>query len=198
MKWSDQNERRLIERALKGDSEAFNQLVAIHQEKVYRYAYRLTRNESEAEDIVSEAFVRVFRALPQFKGRSSFQTWLYTIVTNCYYDLEKKKRARKQVSLEQPDRDNPTETSEIQFSDPEPGPDEEHEVDVLRQTLHRAIGRLPEHHKVMITLYHVEEISYEEISSVMQLPIGTVKSRLNRARLALRQILEEMGGLEAL
>ncbi|MFN7171824.1 MAG: RNA polymerase sigma factor [Fimbriimonadaceae bacterium] len=195
MRSSDQNERRLIERALKGDNEAFNQLIGLHQERVFKYAYRLTRNESEAEDIVGEAFVRVFRALPQFKGKSSFQTWLYTIVTNCYYDLEKKKRARKQISLEQPGRDDPTETSEIQFPDQEPGPDEEYEQNVLRQTLHRAIQKLPEHQKVMIMLYHVEEISYEEISSVMQMPIGTVKSRLNRARLALRQILEEQGGL---
>jgi RNA polymerase sigma-70 factor, ECF subfamily len=137
---------------------------------------------------VAEAFVRVYNALGNFRGQSAFGTWLYRIVTNCYLDHRKKDKSRFQTSLEASVQPDGSEV-ERQFEDTSDGPDELAERSAREEAVQDALERLPEFQKAMLVMYHVEMLSYEEIAEALDLPIGTVKSRLNRARIALRDLL---------
>jgi RNA polymerase sigma-70 factor (ECF subfamily) len=183
----DQEDQRLVVRAQQGDQAAFNVLVRKHEARAYQYAFRLTRNTDEAADVVAEAFVRIYNALGNFKGQSAFSTWIYRIVTNCYLDTKKKDKGRT-TSL---DSTFHTEEGEIerQFEDPGPTPQQEMELTERDERVQEAIGLLADYQRAMIVMYHAEGMSYEEIAAALDLPIGTVKSRLNRARMTLRDIL---------
>jgi RNA polymerase sigma-70 factor (ECF subfamily) len=185
-----QTDSLLIERVQRGDRGSLNELVLKYQDRAYQYAYRLTRNPEEAADTVADAFVRVNNAIKNFKGQSSFSTWLYRIITNCYLDRKKKEKNRLTVSLDAPINQGEDEVSR-EIEDPGRTPDE----DVIRSereaVLQRALAKLPEFQKAMIVMYHAEQLSYEEIAEALDLPLGTVKSRLNRARLSLRELLEK-------
>lgn len=178
----------LIERAQKGDRGALDSLIRKHERRAYQYAFRLTSNPEEASDVVSDAFIRVYSALQNFKGQSAFTTWLYRILTNCYLDIRKKEKNRQTMSLEttlQPGEGD----VERQIEDDEPSPHALFERGERERAVTGAVGQLPEYQKAMIVMYHSESMSYEEIAEALDLPIGTVKSRLNRARLSLRQLL---------
>lgn len=185
-----QADAMLIERVQRGDRGSLNELVLKYQDRAYQYAFRLTRNPEEAADTVADAFVRVNNAIKNFKGQSSFSTWLYRIITNCYLDRKKKEKNRSTVSLDAPIHQGEEEVSR-DIEDPGRTPDE----DVIRMereaVLQRALAKLPEFQKAMIVMYHAEQLSYEEIAEALDLPLGTVKSRLNRARLSLRELLEK-------
>ena len=189
-----QEDQLLIERWQRGDRSAFNALIRAHEAKAYQYAFRLTRDQEMAADVVAEAFVRVLNALPNFKSQSTFGTWLYRIITNCFLDLRKKERLRKAASL---DTMLQTEDGEVarQIQDPSEGPEEIVERDAREEQMENALSMLPEYQRAMIIMYHAEMLTYEEISAALDLPIGTVKSRLNRARLSLREILVREGEL---
>jgi RNA polymerase sigma-70 factor, ECF subfamily len=178
----------LIQRSQRGDREAFDTLVRKHEAKAYQYAYRLTRNQDEASDIVAEAFVRVYNAIHNFKSQAAFGTWLFRILTNCFLDLKKKEKNRPTTSLE-----SSIQTSdgllERQIEDPKPSPLEQTFVSERSQRIADALKQVPEYQRSMILMYHAEQMSYEDIAAALDLPIGTVKSRLNRARIALREIL---------
>jgi RNA polymerase sigma-70 factor (ECF subfamily) len=178
----------LIARAQEGDRSSFNALIRKHEARAYQYAYRLTRNQEEASDVVAEAFVRVYNALHNFKGQSAFSTWLYRILTNCYLDIRKKERSRPAASLESTLQTAEGEM-ERQIEDPSRTPHDEAERDERESRVEAAVGLLPDYQRAMIVMYHVEMMSYEEIAAALDLPIGTVKSRLNRARLSLRELL---------
>lgn len=179
----------LIERFQNGDSSAMDVLIQRHQARAYQYAYRLTRDRDIAADVVADAFVRVYRAAHTFKGQSAFTTWLYRILTNCFLDMRKKSGSRPTVSL---DASLQTEdgTLERQLEADGKTPHEEAERAERNRAVAAAVENLPEYQRAMITMFHVEMLSYEEIAEAMNLPIGTVKSRLNRARLGLRHQLE--------
>ena len=178
----------LISRSQGGDRSAFNALVQKHHGRAYQYAYRLCRNSDEAQDIVVEAFLRVYNAIHNFKGQSSFITWLYRIMTNCYLDHKKRDKSKRNVSLEAALQ---TESGELtrQIEDTGPTPLEETERDARAARMDHAVSQLPEFQRAMIVMYHSEMMSYEEIAAALDLPVGTVKSRLNRARLSLRELL---------
>jgi RNA polymerase sigma-70 factor (ECF subfamily) len=178
----------LISRAQEGDRSAFNTLIRKHEARAYQYAYRLTRNQEEAADVVAEAFVRVYNALHNFKGQSAFSTWLYRILTNCYLDTRKKGKGRTIVSLEAV-LHTPEGDMERQIEDPSATPHDEAERDERETRVEDAVGLLPEYQRAMIVMYHAEMMSYEDIAAALDLPLGTVKSRLNRARLSLRELL---------
>lgn len=185
-----ENERLLIARAQTGDLDAFDQLVRRFETQVYNLAYRLTENYDDASDIASEAFVRVFAAIKKFRGDSAFSTWLYRIVTNAFLDERKRRKARPQISLEE-ELNVEGGTLRRQVEDTAPGPTEHAEAEERRRVLDSAIQELPEFQRQIVVMFHVLNMSYEEICDVTGLPIGTVKSRLNRARLALRDQLEQ-------
>ena len=178
----------LIERSQKGDRNAFDDLIRKHEKRAYQYAFRLTSNPEEAGDVVADAFVRVYSALHNFKGQSAFTTWLYRILTNCFLDMRKREKSRPTTSLEAAlvtdDGD-----LERQVQDDAPTPHAQAEKSERERAVERAVAHLPEYQQAMIMMYHVENLSYEEIAEALDLPIGTVKSRLNRARLSLREIL---------
>jgi RNA polymerase sigma-70 factor (ECF subfamily) len=178
----------LIERCQKGDRTAFDELIRRHSERAYKYAFRLTGNAEEASDVVGDAFVRVFNAMKNFKGQSAFTTWLYRIITNCFLDLRKKDRSKQTTSLDAM-LQTPDGEMARQIEDPNRNPYQEAERSSREDRVMHAVDQLAEYQKAMIMMFHVEMLSYEEIAEALDLPIGTVKSRLNRARLSLREIL---------
>ena len=182
------NDAVLIRQCQGGDRSAFDSLVRQYEIKAFQYAFRLTRDTDLASDIVSEAFVRVFNSIGNFRGQSAFGTWLYRILTNCYLDYRKRDKSRFNTSLESTMQ---LETGEIerQFQDSSPGPDEEAERSARESAVQNALSQMPEYQKAMLIMYHVENLTYEEISEALDLPLGTVKSRLNRARIGLRDQL---------
>jgi len=179
---------RLIARARTGDSAAENELVERHYRNVFNLAFRLSGNYDDAQDIVIDAFVRVHNALPSFRGDANFTTWLYRIVKNVFLDERKKQRIRNHSSLEEMVELEDSSISR-QVEDPKPGPQHNVERRERAELIQAAVMSLPDNQRLMIGLYHFQHRSYEEIAEVMGLPIGTVKSRLNRARLALKNKL---------
>jgi RNA polymerase sigma-70 factor (ECF subfamily) len=178
----------LIARAQEGDHESFNALITKHQQRAFNYAFRLTRNTDEASDVVAESFLRVYNALGHFKGQSAFSTWLFRIMTNCYLDMKKRDKSRFLVSLDESVQTKDGKM-ERQVEDSAPTPDVRVEIQERRQSVQNAVAALPEYQRAMVIMYHAENLSYEEISAALDLPLGTVKSRLNRARLNLRELL---------
>ncbi|MBS1723869.1 MAG: sigma-70 family RNA polymerase sigma factor [Armatimonadetes bacterium] len=178
----------LIRQCQGGDRSAFDALVRQYETRAFQYAFRLTHDSDEAADIVSEAFVRVYNAIGNFRGQSAFGTWLYRILTNCYLDHRKKDKSRFHTSLETGVQVEGGEV-ERQIEDSAAGPGEEMERNAREHAVQEALDQMPDYQKSMLIMYHVENLSYEEIAEALDLPLGTVKSRLNRARLALRDLL---------
>lgn len=178
------SEADLIGRARSGDCDAFAELVNQHQRFVYNLAFRVVGNEHEAEDLAQEAFVRAWMALPNFREQSRFSTWLYRIVTNlCYNRLPRLRRELTDLGDDS--------LAELPYEDPKAvDPDLSVEADERRAFLHHQIDRLPESHRLLITLRYQQELSYEEIAGVVNLPLGTVKTGLFRAKERLRQALQ--------
>jgi RNA polymerase sigma-70 factor, ECF subfamily len=179
------SEQHLIRRAQKGDHEAFAGLVTEHQRYVYNLALRVLKNEEEALDLSQETFVRAWTALPNFRGGSQFRTWLYRIVTNlCYNRLPNLRRSLNElgndVISEIPETD-------LTFGNPSRG----FESRELRIYLHKAVDELDENYRLLISLRYQNELSYEEIANTLNLPLGTVKTGLFRAKEQLRRALEK-------
>jgi RNA polymerase sigma-70 factor, ECF subfamily len=180
----DVPEHQLVQRAQKGDQEAFGALVTEHQRYVYNLALRVLKNEEEALDLTQETFVRAWTALPNFRGQSQFRTWLYRIVTNlCYNRLPNLRR-----SLNELGDDVISEVPEtgLNFANPALGVESRE----LRSYLHQAIDHLDENYRLLISLRYQNELSYEEIAAMLNLPLGTVKTGLFRAKEQLRRALE--------
>ena len=188
---TDLSERFLIERCKRGDRDAFDTLVRAYEKRVYNLAYRLSGHYDEANDISVDAFLRVFQALRLFRGESHFSTWLFRIVTNVYLDRRKRMKNKQHLSLEEYIELEENSVSR-QVEDPAPTPTEAAESNERSRILQEAISSLPDYQRAMVVLYHTEGLSYEEIAAILSLPIGTVKSRLNRARLTLRGKLEPL------
>jgi RNA polymerase sigma-70 factor, ECF subfamily len=177
-------EQPLVQCAQKGDKEAFAALVAQHQRYVYNLALRVLKNEEEALDLAQDTFVRAWMALPNFRGQSQFRTWLYRIVTNlCYNRLPNLRRSLNElgddVIAEIPETD-------IAFDNPAHGLESRE----LRTYLHKAIDHLDENYRLLISLRYQNELSYEEIATLLNLPLGTVKTGLFRAKEQLHRALE--------
>jgi RNA polymerase sigma-70 factor (ECF subfamily) len=175
------NEKKLIQRAQKGDHDAFASLVDEHQRYVYNLALRVVKDENEALDLTQETFVRAWTALPNFKGQSQFRTWLYRIVTNlCYNRLPNLRR-----SLNDLGDDVMEDISDTNIDTPA----REFDSNETRQNLHQAIQNLDEKYRLLITLRYQNELSYDEIASTLNLPLGTVKTGIFRAKEQLRKTL---------
>lgn len=185
----DLADHELIRLIRNGEDEALETLVNRHYRSVFNLAYRLSGNYDDAQDVVTEAFIRVQNALPNFRGDSNFTTWLYRIVKNVFLDERKKQRIRTHASLEELVDLEDSQVSR-QVEDPAPGPEMTLERRQQAELVQRAVLDLPETQRLMISMYHFRHLAYEEISEIMGLPIGTVKSRLNRARLALKARLQ--------
>jgi len=178
------NEKSLIQRAQKGNHDAFAALVEEHQHYVYNLALRVVKDENEALDLTQETFVRAWTALPHFKGQSQLRTWLYRIVTNlCYNRLPRLRR-----SLNDLGDDVMEDIPETNFNSPA----SEFESNETRQHLNKAIQNLDANYQLLITLRYQNELSYEEIASTLNLPLGTVKTGIFRAKEQLRKKLVQL------
>jgi RNA polymerase sigma-70 factor (ECF subfamily) len=177
----------LVARFQGGDGHALDLLVEKHRVKAYQYALRLARDADQAADLVGEAFLRVCRSLGRFKSNCAFSSWLYRIITNCYLDTLKRPLNKLMISID--DASKPDEAPIFQLVSNEAPAHETVEASELRNKLHLAISKLPDCQRVVMVLYHMESLSYDEICETLSLPLGTVKSRLNRARLTLKELL---------
>lgn len=177
-------EQQLIQRAQKGDQEAFAVLVTEHQRYVFNLAVRVLKNEEEALDLSQETFVRAWTALPNFRGQSQFRTWLYRIVTNlCYNRLPNLRRSLNELG---DDMIEDIPETDVAFDNPAHGLESRE----LRLYLHRAIDQLDQNYRLLISLRYQNELSYEEIATMLNLPLGTVKTGLFRAKEQLRRAME--------
>ena len=184
-------DRELLEQAKRGSEDAFAQLVLDNQNRVYSLALRLTGDREEAADLAQEAFVRAWQGLPGFQGESSFATWLYRLTTNVCIDYLRRQKRREGVERPAPLEDG--EGTRIEPADWSQEPHRQLEQRERSQALDRALDRLPEHHRRPLMLRELSGLSYREIGEALDLDLGTVKSRISRARLSLRKILLEDG-----
>ena len=175
------SDQAIVERVQQGEKEAYNILVLRYQHKVCDIAYKYVNNYVDANDIAQESFIRAYRALANFRGESSFYTWLYRIVSNTAKSyLEQNQKHRYSVDVDDPEFDNQQDVKGLLISND--SPDALLESDELHKIVSQAMEDLPEDLKRAIVLREVEEMSYEDIASIMDTPIGTVRSRIFRAR----------------
>ncbi len=179
----------LILRAQSGDSTAFRQLVERHQRAAFSVAVALVKDEQDAREVVQEAFVRVYKGLPQFQGGSSFFTWLYRIVTNLSID-HIRRPSRKETELDESLPLDAAEHAPIARPDGADPLDSVHRGE-LRQRIEAALAELPDYHRGVIVMREVHGMSYEEMAEAMGVSKGTIMSRLFHARRKLQKALAD-------
>jgi len=182
------DEKRLIKKCKNGDIEAFEKLIEGYQKKVYNIAYRMVQNQEDASDIAQEVFIKVFKSIVHFKEESSFSTWLYRITVNVCLDELRKRKKTNVISINSVIQAENSEFT-MQLEDTGKRPEEILEEKELRSEINRAINKLSDDHRLVIQLRDIYGLSYEEISDILQCSLGTVKSRINRARNSLKNIL---------
>ena len=178
-----------IGRCRAGDTAGFDQLVQQHYQFAYNIAYRMLGDPDRAADATQAAFVRAFRALDSFRAEASFSTWLYRIVTNVC--LDQVRQADKQPASLTLLADDEATLEERDVPDEQADPARQVQQHQRQQMVHNALQELNAEHRAVVVLYDLNGFSYQEIAQMLELPVGTVKSRLNRARLILKDLLEE-------
>ncbi|ABE49124.1 RNA polymerase sigma factor RpoE [Methylobacillus flagellatus] len=184
-------DQQLVERAQSGDKRAFGLLVDKYQRKLGRLLSRLIRDPAEVEDVVQESFIKAYRALPSFRGDSAFYTWLYRIGINTAknYLVAMGRRPQATGDIEIEDAENFDDGNELRTMDT---PETELMGKEIAQTVNDTVAMLPEELRTAITLREIEGLSYEEIATMMDCPIGTVRSRIFRARETIAQKLRPL------
>jgi RNA polymerase sigma-70 factor (ECF subfamily) len=185
------DERGLLERLRQRDEAAFNELVRRHQGPIFRLLERMLGDAAEAEDVAQEVFVSVFKSIESFRGDSALGTWLYRIAAN-HGKNRLKYLARRRRDAARPLEEVAHGASEGSLSEREPTPAESLEGQQAQANLRKAFASLDEEQRLLVTLRDMESMSYEEIRVITELPIGTVKSKLHRARLALHERFAEL------
>jgi RNA polymerase sigma-70 factor (ECF subfamily) len=179
-------DQALVERCQRGELAAFEPLVEKYRERVWRLAYNYLRDREEAQDVAQEAFIRAWQALPSFRGQSAFYTWLFRIVVNVAADRARQRAARGRAFGTEP---VPEEDWDRAMLDQGATPDDAAARAEERERLERALETLPERHRTIIMLSDLQGLSYREIAEVLDIPMGTVMSRLHNARKRLRDVL---------
>lgn len=179
------NEILLISRARGGDREAFGALVEQYRDNVYRLAYRMCGNAYDADEAAQEAFVAAWRALPNFRGDAKFSTWLYRLTTNVAIDVMRREKRHQTVG----------DGEMVDLADDADSPQETVERTEQQEAVQKALATLSEEYREVLLLRYMEELDYAEIAEVLQLPSGTVKSRINRAKAALKTALLKSGNI---
>jgi len=179
----------VVARFLDGDERAFQELVERYQVRLLNFIYRTIGDRERAEDLVQEVFLRVYRHIHRFDRSKKFSTWVYTIASNLAKN-ELRNRARNPLVLFQTIKGNwEDEDKPLQFEDPKPGPEKIYEQHRIRELVENGMTTLPEHHQQVLELREIQGLKYEEIAELTDCTLGTVKSRLNRARNALAAVI---------
>ena len=188
------DETYLIQSAQKGDLNAFNSLVLAYQDALYNTALRILGDDGLAADAVQDSFISAFRNLNSFRG-GSFKAWLSRTVTNACLDELRRKKRRPTVPLEPSNMDDEEIESPRWLADTSMMPDEKFEADELEHAIQHCLENLPLDFRTAVVLADIQGLDYSEVALASRIPVGTVKSRLARARLRLRECLQEFGEL---
>ncbi|MDO4618122.1 MAG: sigma-70 family RNA polymerase sigma factor [Clostridia bacterium] len=178
-------DNELVAKIKKGDMHAFSALVKAYESKVINISYSLLSSREDALDAAQEIFVKIYRNIDSFRGDSTVSTWIYRITKNVCCDYLRKRKSNV-ISLDEEDEDK-----KIEIPDETSSPGEVLEKKETVNLVRNAISKLDENQRIVITLFDIEGLSYEEISDIIKCPLGTVKSRLYRARESLRKILAD-------
>jgi RNA polymerase sigma factor (sigma-70 family) len=184
-------DRILVERCLKGDEKAFEELLRMYRSSVFSICLRMVRNSTIAEDIAQEVFIKVFSALNRYDPTFPFSSWINRITSNLCIDHLRREKERT-ISLDQPVGGEDDDLL-IQVPSREAGPDRRMESNEMMAALEEALGNLPEHYRIIVILRHQEQLSYEEIADTLGIPLGTVKARIHRARNIIMEHFERKG-----
>lgn len=185
------DDHRLIADCLDGNPAAFGELVRRYQDRLYHTVVRLVENRDDAQDVVQDAFINAYQSLDSFKGDALFFTWLYRIAVNTAISFQRKKRAVVRIDTSGSEQlIEPPDDSEMAR------PGHALEQAEQEQKIHKALARISPEHRVVLVLKDMEGQKYEEMAEALGVPIGTIRSRLHRARLELREVLEQMGERE--
>ncbi len=181
------NENNLLHKARNGDVGAFEELTTAYYSKVYSICYRMLNNTEDAYEQAQETFIKAFKYIKDFKGNCAISTWLYRIATNVCLDFIRKNKKKKVISIEQ----NTFEDLQLKDSliSENPGPEKVAETNAQKQAIKEAMDKMNEKNRLAIILRDFMGLSYDEISDTMKIPVGTVKSRISRARNELRELL---------
>ena len=183
------SEEQLIRRAQQGDNGAFEELLLLHQKKVYNLCLRMSANPDDALDLSQEAFLRAWRSLGQYQFEASFSTWLFRLTSNICIDFLRRKKRRQETSLTE-SYDDSDEGAELSVPDAQPGPEQQAMTNETKIELARAMEQLSPEHREILQLRVIEDLQCEQIADILGVRVGTVKSRLARARLSFRKILK--------
>lgn len=189
---SDSADNAIIERVVKGDVDAYGILVRKYQDRIYSAVANYVSNPEDAADIAQDAFVKAYAKLRTFDASSAFYTWLYRIAVNTAIDFMRRRKSRPADSLD--DEKFTAANVEPVSTDPRANPEKVVVLDERRQALRDSINRLSNKLKTVIILHDVEGLSQEEVAEILRIPVGTVKSRVSRARAELRNLLVEQLG----
>jgi RNA polymerase sigma-70 factor (ECF subfamily) len=189
-----EDERRLIARLLERDEQAFNDIMRLYQDKVFSLIFRMLGNRPEAEDVTQEVFITVFKNIESFRGEAKFTTWLLRIAAN------HSKNRIKHLARRPTEGADPDDVSQLRALPDRPAPPVQSRIDTpdtlleaaqTERLMQEAIANLPEDQRLLVVLRDVEEMSYQEIEEITGLPEGTIKSRLHRARMAIKEWVDK-------
>ncbi|MCP4645413.1 MAG: sigma-70 family RNA polymerase sigma factor [bacterium] len=167
----------LVKRAKAGDNAAFSELVSRHERVVYNLSYRFMRDSSQAEDMAQEAFLKAYRLLKGFRGDCSFSTWIYRVTSSvCLTELNRRKRRAEVEFL-------PSHAAKLSEEQPD--------TTDMPELIRGCVSKLPDRYATIVTLFYLQEASYEEIAEIMDIPMGTLKTWMHRARQQLRKVVEK-------
>ena len=180
----------LIQAHLRGDPRAFREIVTRYQVRLLNFVYRMIGDRERAEDLVQEAFLRVYRHLDRFDQSRKFSTWIYTIASNLAKNELRNRSRSPMVAFEQARRHEADNQRPVDFEDSDNRPDELYERRNLKALVDETVAKLSSHHREVFVLRELEGKSYEEIAEIMHCNLGTVKSRLNRARQSFAELIQ--------
>jgi RNA polymerase sigma-70 factor (ECF subfamily) len=183
------DEQTLIHAAQHGNLEAFNELVLMYQDFLFRVAVNILHDEDAAEDITQQAFLSAFRSLGTFRG-GSLRSWLCRILVNASYDELRRLSRAKILPLQEPNQDGEETGPILWLSDPDPSPEAQVETSEMLNAIKTCLEALPKHYRLVVSLVDVDGFSYDEAAEALGVPVGTIKSRLARARDSLRAGLQ--------
>lgn len=191
-----EQEKELVRRAKGGEQDAFALLMEAHQGRIYNLTLRMTGSYEDAAELTQEAFFNAWQGLPRFQEESSFGTWVYRLASNACIDFLRREKRRKNISMTV-SLDDEENVRQAEIPDHQPSPEAEVERGELRQSIHQGLDALTQEHRQVLVMREISGLSYAEIGQVLGLEEGTVKSRIARARLALRKVLLASGNFSS-